>query len=87
MDTEAIDKIREKHRLKQEVVKAKREEHKQAVESGEKKLLLETTPTGMLYVKFEGGGALPEVLQGRFTSVERIRQICMAKYGRDLLRT
>ena len=83
---EIADKVREKHRAKQEAAKERYEAHKEAVESGEKKLLVEYTDTGMALVKFEGGGMLPECLRGRFTSVEKIRQLCVAKYGKDLLK-
>jgi len=86
MADEGVDKIREKHKAKQDAAKEKYEAHKAAIENDEKKLLVETTPTGMLYVKFEGGGMLPECLKGKFTSVERIRQLCIAKYGKDMLR-
>ena len=78
---EIIDRVREKHKAKQEARKEKYEEHKAAVESGEKKLIVEKLPTGLLTVKFEGGGMLPEVLKGKFTSIERIRQLVIAKYG------
>ena len=73
--------IREKHKERQEAKKEKYEAHKAAVESGEKKLVVDRLPNGLMTVRFDGGGQLPEVLKGKFTSIERIKQLVKAKYG------
>jgi hypothetical protein len=31
------------------------------------------------------GGQLPELLKGRFTSVDKIRKLVVARYGKDIL--
>jgi hypothetical protein len=76
-----VEAVREKHAAKQEAAKQKYEAHKSAVANGDKKLLIERMPDGLMYVKFEGGGQLPDILKGKFTSLERIKQLVVAKYG------
>lgn len=86
----AYEKIREKHKAKQEkkseVNKAKYAAHKEAVENGEKKLIVERTPTGLYYVRWEGGGAIAPSLKGMFTSIDRLRTLAETKYGVGILK-
>lgn len=59
---------------------------KEAVENGEVEsrfLLVRRTPTGMYVCKWEGGGPLPEVLRTQFTTINRLRQAVISKYGHD----
>lgn len=90
LNDEGYEKIREKHREKQErnATKnaAKAVEHKEAVEKGEKKLVAERTPTGLYYVRWEGGGAIPPILKGLHTSIDKLRRLCETKYGEGILR-
>lgn len=80
------EQIREKHRAKQEAKKEKYEAHKAAVASGEKKLIVDFLPNGLCFCRFEGGGALPELLKGHFTSSEKIKQLAEAKYGKGIIK-
>ena len=82
---EDITKILEKKQQADEKKSSRRKEFQEAVEKGEKKLLVEQTPSGLYYLQFKGGGTLPEELRGKFTSIDRIRKIVIARYGKDIL--
>ncbi len=90
LNDEAYEKIREKHKEKQEKQAAKNAakavEHKEAVEKGEKKLVAECTPTGLYYLRWEGGGAIAPALKGFHTSIAKLRVLCENKYGAGILR-
>lgn len=86
MDDDVREKVRAKHAAHQVKQKEKYEEHKSAVASGEKKLITERLPTGLYYVRFEGGGALPEELKGKFTSMAVLKNIAERKYGVGILK-
>lgn len=80
-DKETFDKIREKHAAKREKAKEKLEEKK---ESGElPKLLIEREPTGLIRVRFEKGGRLPDRLQTAFTSTLALKNAVISQYGTD----
>jgi hypothetical protein len=80
------EKIRAKHAAHQEKQKEKYETHKSMVASGEKKLITERLPTGLYFVRFEGGGQLPEELKGKFTSISVLRNIAERKYGVGIMK-
>jgi hypothetical protein len=80
------EKIREKYAARQEKQKERYETHKVAVASGEKKLVVERQPTGLYYVRFEGGGALPEELKGKFTSINVLKNVAERRYGAGILK-
>lgn len=80
------DEIREKHRARQERERNRYEAHKAAVASGEKKLLIDTLPNGLCFCRFEGGGVLPDLLKGHFTSRDKIKQLVEIKYGQWMIR-
>jgi hypothetical protein len=90
VDDPSYEKIREKHKVKQEkraAVRVERiAEHKEAVEKGVKKLVAERTPTGLYYARWEGGGEIPPILKGMFTDVNRMRAIAEMKYGVGILK-
>jgi len=89
MDVDSIDpvreRIREKHAKKQEQAKEVKASFKEAIEEGEKKLACERTPNGLYYLSFKGGGQLPEELRGKFTSIDRIRNLVVKRYGKDII--
>ncbi len=78
--------IREKHAAKQAAKRAQYEEHKEAVATGTKKLEVNQTPEGLYWVRFEGGGPLPEELKCKFTSLYKLQQIVEKRYGKDMLK-
>lgn len=45
------------------------------------KLVIEREPTGLYYVRWSDGGAIPEVLQTKFTSIRKIEDVVRVKYG------
>ena len=80
-DKETMDAIREKSAARKEKAKEKLEEKKV---SGElPKLLVERTNTGLLTVRYEKGGRLPDILQTTFTSHLALKNAVMAQYGTD----
>jgi hypothetical protein len=80
---EVAERIRAKHAAKQE---RKSEAHKERQENGvEKSLLVERAPTGLYSVVFEGGGRVPDEFQGKFTSIDKLRNMVMQRYGKDIL--
>jgi len=60
-------------------------EFKEEVEKGEKKLVVECGPTGLYSLSFRHGGQVPNELRGKFTSISRIRERVIARYGKDIL--
>lgn len=45
------------------------------------KLLIERDVAGLYFVRWVEGGALPEVLKDKFTSIRRIENVVLGKYG------
>jgi hypothetical protein len=45
------------------------------------KLLIERDVAGLYFVRWVEGGALPEVLKDKFTSIRRIENVILGKYG------
>lgn len=58
-------------------------EAKQEREGGifNNKLVIERDVAGLYFVRWVEGGALPEVLKDKFTSIRRIENIVLCKYG------
>ena len=84
-DDDVALRIREKYAKKQEKAKEQTIARAEAVEQGEKRLHVERTPNGLYYCLYRGGGQLPEELKGRFTSIEKLRQVVINRYGKDIL--
>ena len=63
------------------------EEHKEAVESGSKKLLLERDQWGNYTVRWEGGGMIAPELKGKWTSVYKITAAAENRYGKGVIKT
>jgi hypothetical protein len=80
-DKESFDKIREKHEAKRIKAKEKLEEKKEAGELP--KFLIEREPTGLLRVRFEKGGRLPDRLNMAFTSHVALKNAVVSQYGTD----
>lgn len=53
---------------KLEAKAAKKEERKLAPQK-EREFLIDRDLSGLYYVRYEGGGKLPEILKGKFTSI------------------
>lgn len=66
---------------RKEVLKQRKDEEKKSRPVIENKLEVNRTPEGLYWLRFTNGGNLPKILQGRFTSIERIKGIVKAKYG------
>lgn len=65
---------------------AKQERDKEAKQEREggifnNKLVIERDVAGLYFVRWVEGGALPEVLKDKFTSIRRIENIVLNKYG------
>lgn len=45
------------------------------------KLVIERDVAGLYFVRWVEGGALPEVLKDKFTSIRRIENVILGKYG------
>lgn len=45
------------------------------------KLVIERDVAGLYFVRWVEGGALPEVLKDKFTSIRRIENVILSKYG------
>ena len=45
------------------------------------KLVIERDVAGLYFVRWVEGGALPEVLKDKFTSIRRIENVVLGKYG------
>lgn len=45
------------------------------------KLIIERDPAGLYFVRWVEGGALPEILKDKFTSIRRIENVVLGKYG------
>ena len=45
------------------------------------KLIIDRQPDGLYFVRWSEGGALPELLQTKFTSIRKIEDIIKLKYG------
>lgn len=54
-----------------------------AAEAQPKKLHIERTPTGLYFVRYDGGGQLPESLKGMFNSIFKLRQ-AVAVAGKEI---
>lgn len=68
----------EKMDAKKEAKKAKQ------VDSVPKKLILERDQFGLYYVRYDGGGQLPETLKGMFNSIHKLRSL-IAHSGKELV--
>jgi len=68
---------------KREAAKAKQVEARQEREEGifNNKLIIERDPAGLYFVRWSEGGALPDVLKDKFTSIRRIENVVLGKYG------
>lgn len=82
---EVAERIREKHAAKQEKQRARYEEEKENGKDYVKSIIVERLPTGLYTLSFEGGGQLPRELQGKFTSIDKLRKLVVTRYGRDIL--
>lgn len=64
----------------------RQERHKEAKEQREagefvNKLIIDRQPDGLYFVRWSEGGALPEVLQTKFTSIRKIEDVIKQKYN------
>lgn len=76
------EEIREKYARKQESYRNKRTNVANDVENVVvNKLCAERGPDGLYTVRFTNGGSIPVILQGKYTSIERIKQLVCVKYG------
>jgi hypothetical protein len=85
VDDDDVTRLFEKKAVKDAKKQEGREKFKESVEKGEKRLVAERTPSGLYYVVFKGGGTIPDELKGHFTSISRIREKVLARYGKDIL--
>lgn len=61
----------------------RQQEAKEQREQGQfiNKLVIDREPTGLYFVRWSEGGALPEVLQTKFTSIRKIEDVVKQKYN------
>jgi hypothetical protein len=64
-----------------------RKEKKEAIKQREvKDFVIDRLPEGLYEVRYEGGGVIPEVLRGRFTTMSKVEAIISrykAEKGRE----
>lgn len=73
-------------RSTQEILKEKfdkKEEAKKDKPKEERKLVIERTNTGLYYLRYDGGGQLPEALKGSFTSIDKLKAL-VSYLGKEL---
>jgi len=80
-----FDDVMRKGEERQQKQRESKKNFQESVEKGEKKLIAEVTPSGLYTLRFEGGGHLPKELKGKFTSIQRVRALVVARYGKDIL--
>lgn len=80
-----FDEVMRKGAERQQKQREGKKNFQESVEKGDKKLVLDTTPSGLYTLRFEGGGNLPHELKGKFTSIKRVRALVIARYGKDIL--
>lgn len=71
---------------KHQAAKDKAKEGKVKAAEGENPLLLERNPYGLYTVRYESGGAVPDILKGTFTSVQQVTERVLARYGKNILK-
>lgn len=75
------------HREKRKVVKSERKaEAKAAEEPKENFIIVEQDPNGLLYLRWQHQGVLPDALKGRFTSKHKVIQAATAIKREHLLK-
>lgn len=72
------DEIMERAAAKKEAKKER------ASNAPEKKLVVDRTANGMYFLRYAGGGPLPEVLRTIFTSRHKMTEAIVAHYGKDI---
>lgn len=77
---ETMQRLSERHDRKKEV-RRQRDEG----EIGERRLLVKRTPEGLYFLKYEGGGQIPPVLDTWFTSINKLRAAVINRYKTDSL--
>jgi hypothetical protein len=80
-----FEEVMRKNAQRKEKQKEIRKNFEESVDKGEKKLVCDVSSTGLYSLRFTGGGNLPDELKGKFTSIDRIRKMVVARYGKDIL--
>lgn len=68
---------------RKQVLKERKAADKPVEPKAPNKLAVERNPEGLYYLRFTGGGTLPQELQGFFTSITRIKTLVTKRYGSE----
>jgi hypothetical protein len=85
MDDTVFEQVMNKGKERKEYQKQSKEKREESIENGDKRLTVDRTPSGLYFVVQKTGGQLPEMLKGKFTSIDKIRKLVVARYGKDIL--
>ena len=81
----AIDeqKFAEHRAMRKTTLKERRAEKEADTPRRDNKLAIDRTPEGLYWLRFIHGGCLPEELQGRFTSIYKLKTLIKNRYGSE----
>lgn len=81
----AIDeqKLAEHRAMRKMTLKERRAEKEEAAPRRDNKLAIDRTPEGLYWLRFIHGGSLPDELQGKFTSIYKLRTLIKCRYGSE----
>lgn len=79
----AIDeqKLAEHRAHRKEVLKERKAEDR--APRRDNKIAIDRTPEGLYWLRFIHGGTLPDELQGKFTSIYKIKTLIRNRYGSE----
>lgn len=79
----AIDeqKLAEHRAMRKEVLKERKAEDR--APRRDNKIAIDRTPEGLYWLRFIHGGSLPDELQGKFTSIYKLKTLIRNRYGSE----